>query len=61
MHISLPKVSIYLKDIIQIYTQFTTNLNKVFYIRTLKKLGLKKDFIFYIIKLFYNIFETENY
>ena len=56
---SFSKYDLYLRDISQTYVQSKSSLNRKFYARSSKKLGLKKNFILKIIKSLYEVFEAE--
>ncbi|RAL58350.1 hypothetical protein DID88_005767 [Monilinia fructigena] len=61
MRVSSPGISVYLRDITQAYTQSTTNLNRVFYVRAPKEFGLEKGFILHVVKPLYGVPEAGNH
>jgi hypothetical protein len=52
---------LYLRDIIQIYTQSKSLLNRMFFIRSLLDLNLSNDAILRVIKSLYDVSEAKAY
>ncbi len=55
------KHNLYLRDITQTYVQSKTSLNKEFFIRSLLELELSKNSILRVVKLLYDVLETETH
>lgn len=57
----MPQFNLYLQDISQAYVEFTTHLNRKFFVHGTIKLGLPSDAILKIIKSLYGVPEMRNY